>query len=104
MTDLLPCPFCGGEAKMITDSTSSWVECQNTAACEARGGFFGTPELAAKNWNTRPAQAVTITDEMVERALVASWTAAGFSGPFHWNTVDKLRMRAAIAAALKESK
>jgi len=45
-------------------------------------------------------KAGAVTDEMVERCLHASWVAAGFTGPFSWNIVDKTRMRAALTAAL----
>lgn len=47
--ELLPCPFCGGEAKLIS-SVESWVECSfcgiNTKCCACDSG-------AIEKWNRR---------------------------------------------------
>lgn len=45
MPEILPCPFCGGEAKVINDS----VYCMNCWA-NVKGTY---PEQAIRNWNTR---------------------------------------------------
>lgn len=98
--ELLPCPFCGGEAHRtegLSGDKTPWpyIECFNCAA-------MAEPDLWNKRANpTPPAAAVSeVTDEMVERCLHASWVAAGFSGPFKWNATDRVRMRAALVAAL----
>lgn len=61
MTELKPCPFCGGEAEMATehyydDKKISYVVCKR---CDARGGFFlvspkyASEAKAIEAWNRR---------------------------------------------------
>lgn len=52
MTELKPCPFCGGEAsKRLFYGTRYGVYCDE---CDARvGGLFGTEAEAVEAWNTR---------------------------------------------------
>lgn len=50
--ELKPCPFCGGEAAYGHRSDESLVFCRR---CGAEATSFGTSNLAAKFWNTRPA-------------------------------------------------
>ena len=52
--ELLPCPFCGGEASGICDTTEPF-EC--VVICEHCGTMLGTSaekKLAFMVWNTRP--------------------------------------------------
>lgn len=65
---LLPCPFCGGEAKFITGSPFIWEHAVACAECGSATRMIGgvTPSMArnrvAQVWNTRkPMQ------EIVER-------------------------------------
>jgi Lar family restriction alleviation protein len=53
-TELLPCPFCGGEGRNEPDGRSPgyWIQCQQ---CHAQSDDRGSPEMAAKAWNTRTA-------------------------------------------------
>ncbi len=44
--ELLPCPFCGGEAHM----TASFVQCR---VCRSDGAIGGTPAEARAAWNRR---------------------------------------------------
>ena len=65
MSDLKPCPFCGGEAKICgpDDERMSYVACSNIACYCALGEdydrdampdhSFATEEDATKAWNTR---------------------------------------------------
>jgi hypothetical protein len=63
MSDLMPCPFCGGAA-VPNDGASDykhWVSCSD-CACNFGlwgddQGTFNTPELAAAAWNSRTVQA-----------------------------------------------
>lgn len=51
--ELLPCPFCGSEAKLVGECDMVWAKCANYD-CEAeRGGRFDEPEDAIKFWNRR---------------------------------------------------
>ena len=48
MTELKPCPFCGGEAKL--SSNGKEVVC---LGCEALGPFCDTEAEAIEAWNRR---------------------------------------------------
>ena len=57
MTELKPCPFCGGKAKRRYEMPYSWIEC---AACKAASSFaFDEQEqrdgmkIAVEAWNRR---------------------------------------------------
>lgn len=52
MSDLKPCPFCGGEPVVVVRGALSWV-CCSSPPCRARGKATYTPESAAAAWNTR---------------------------------------------------
>ena len=57
-TELLPCPFCGGEAKMchVTQlwepKDNYWAKCSN---CHMSGKHYKTEAEAIAAWNTRAA-------------------------------------------------
>ena len=55
-TNLKPCPYCGGKAKLtdLKQAPESWVECTE---CGARTRFFSNSEEAAVSaWNSRPIE------------------------------------------------
>lgn len=62
-TELLPCPFCGGEAEIVdVDPTphyvkeGHWVICKE---CKASAHVFENRDKAIEAWNTRtPEQAI----------------------------------------------
>ena len=64
MTELKPCPFCGGEAGIrILISPAQWKlfepTCKNTACKKGwgmLGRLFDTAEEAAEAWNGRKEQ------------------------------------------------
>lgn len=51
-TELLPCPFCGGEAFPNIELTKHWIECRE---CAAESGCYRTEAEAIAAWNTRTA-------------------------------------------------
>lgn len=54
MAELLPCPFCGGEAVIIHMSENHWVvACENEDCPIWYGLAFKTREKAEEWWNTR---------------------------------------------------
>ncbi len=62
MSELKPCPFCGGEASIENDGLYRWVECLNSK-CEASARVFmfindvgNADYIVAQNWNTRPIE------------------------------------------------
>ncbi|EKS4545034.1 Lar family restriction alleviation protein, partial [Salmonella enterica] len=56
MSELKPCPFCGGHAgTFTTDGTEVgtywyWAECW---VCESRTGLYATEEKTAEAWSQR---------------------------------------------------
>lgn len=69
--ELLPCPFCGGEAKLVSN-TSSTVQCQNDQCIigdPAPFNDFSHRHDAITAWNTRatPTPPIEGRDADVER-------------------------------------
>jgi Lar family restriction alleviation protein len=59
VSDLLPCPFCGGPASLWTPEQRRELKlgCAREPACDQCGaslGFFASHAEAVKGWNTRP--------------------------------------------------
>ena len=52
--ELLPCPFCGGQAKSKISQDEMWaiVECQNDH-CAVKQFAYKNMDKAVKLWNTR---------------------------------------------------
>ena len=54
MVELKPCPFCGGEARILEGFSGMpvfWPECTKCAA--SFKGYFEIKESAIREWNTR---------------------------------------------------
>ena len=70
MSELKPCPFCGGKVRLSTASrgASFAVWCGNCGG--TNGGEYLSEESAIKHWNRRPLE-----DEMAE---VLEWLLEEF--------------------------
>lgn len=96
--ELLPCPFCGGEAERIDFGPGSGDNeggsCIACTKCQASGPVeFGYKENFVSNWNTRPtAQAVAVDDAMLER-FAAAYFGRG-------KTYEPERIEKALQAAM----
>lgn len=54
MAELLPCPFCGGNADKIQTAGMWKIECWNMEeGCGVETAFFNKEEDAIAAWNTR---------------------------------------------------
>jgi hypothetical protein len=53
---LLPCPFCGDEAKLQKSLTLKWVKCRR-GRCAAQGPCSESEYEAARRWNQREDRA-----------------------------------------------
>ena len=49
-TRLRPCPFCGGEAKIVKTSSAIWTKCVD---CNASSGCRPTEKEVVEAWNRR---------------------------------------------------
>jgi len=55
MSELLPCPFCGGKAEIKHDEDIAFARCKD---CEATGPtILGPRDDSEIDWNTRPVSA-----------------------------------------------
>ena len=55
MTELKPCPFCGGEARSVSkySNNKKWKYFCECWLCSCRTQYFETEEKAIKTWNRR---------------------------------------------------
>lgn len=52
MSELLPCPFCGGKAELVEERDHFWIRHND---CPADIGAFEDKGDAAAQWNRRPS-------------------------------------------------
>ncbi len=99
MSELKPCPFCGGEANSEIDDygmcTEHFVEC---LSCVARTSTYDSPKEAITAWNTR---AKTEAEKKIEqiRACIESYRCKKDEDPFEYGAYVKWR---AIYEDIKE--
>jgi Lar family restriction alleviation protein len=78
--DLLPCPFCGGEAKFYHRpddsgwSNTDWVSCAGD--CGASTCMHETKQEAIAAWNTRSDDLIKERSDEVQAAVAAALTKA----------------------------
>jgi len=64
MSNLKPCPFCGGEARLNGYKNCHWVICMNMDCLSSYGINQKTEEEAILSWNTRtPDQPESIEEK-----------------------------------------
>jgi hypothetical protein len=61
--EIKPCPFCGGEAKLIGEPKCYWINCQNSDCLTSSGINQKTEEEAIQYWNRRVDKSEPITME-----------------------------------------
>lgn len=73
MTELKPCPFCGGEARQhaafacgASDMVGVYVECDGCGACSKTAWGEGAQERSAAAWNSRAERTCCIAEEVDE--------------------------------------
>ena len=110
MSELLPCPFCGGRASFKPRSFKA--SCDRCGAHVPNGAL--TSDEAIATWNTRALPAVQPDADLLEAACVAAhnaYEAAAHEAGWITNTqsrkpwaevpeANKIAMRAGIGAAL----
>lgn len=60
MSELLPCPFCGGEAQVARTAAGYWAAYCEEPMC-GRVGNFKTEADAIEAWNTRAERTCELT-------------------------------------------
>jgi Lar family restriction alleviation protein len=102
--DLLPCPFCGGEAKFYHRpddsgwSNTDWVSCAGD--CGASTCMHETKQEAIAAWNTRSDDLIKERSDEVQAAVAAALREAAafvsqnslgwrFSSPWHGRDFEK---------------
>ena len=73
-TELLPCPFCGGEAEMLTAESMHGGNLYGVMCncCAGRTDVFDTEAEAIAAWNAR-AERGTLTAEQVRETVEKHW-------------------------------
>lgn len=91
MSELNPCPFCGGKARKyvlnsgeMTIACANWYENGGNCRVDSSTAYYKRIETCIKHWNTRPIeQALTAelarTKEMLARLWFEYQKQTGFS-------------------------
>lgn len=86
MSELKPCPFCGGEAKAMLDKCSGvyFIGCSNDKCLgfSAIGWSYETKYEAISAWNTRAERTCRMTKKGHEFVL-AGWWECSECGPVY---------------------
>ena len=90
MTELLPCPFCGGEAELSSRKAANGrklyrYRCSECHAAIGRwnGGISGHPWTAREAWNTRHERICKVVVCGHDKELVQCMECGGAWNPDH---------------------
>lgn len=95
MSDLLPCPFCGGEAKYYSrdnngggfgqNPTDHWISCEQ---CYASMGLFDNRKEAIAAWNRRAPAWQPIATAPKDGRSVLLWGKVTWYDESEFDTAD----------------
>jgi hypothetical protein len=57
---LMPCPVCGGRARIFVDGCRPMVQCRGACIYDGPRIYRDTPAQAARSWNTFARQAAAV--------------------------------------------
>jgi Lar family restriction alleviation protein len=106
--ELLPCPFCGGEAQRITLGPDDGPDNEGgdvivCARCQASSHVeFGRKENLVDRWNTRAASTPLLEALEKTRQLVADCAPSGFTN--HDAVMALYENNAALTALISSAK
>ena len=64
MTDIKPCPKCGGQAKLISNrALGTWGYFVGCLDCSERTAMYGTSEKAIASWNEKTTPSTDVSSD-----------------------------------------
>jgi hypothetical protein len=69
MSELKPCPFCGGEAEYREYDDSVWFQCSNFDCQATRVWKFDGRRDAAEDWNRRASGWISVEDGLPDECV-----------------------------------
>lgn len=76
-SEMMPCPFCGGEAEISSHEIFGSAVICNTEGCAANLESHNSDAEAIAAWNTRPTPALSAADADEIVRLAKAWVDAG---------------------------
>lgn len=83
--ELMPCPFCGGEAHSVNAYSLYFVKCTN---CQAESKFYSTEAEAAEAWNARAERTCSVEETCFDELWQEKYTRLS-CGHYVWGYAQK---------------